>query len=90
MGGTLALHFSWWTICWTLSSLLTSLANLLQLILSWDLLQLQRCFLSSNEMIGRRFEMEGDVALVPWWLLLVMIVGDVTVTVVKVATSGLG
>jgi hypothetical protein len=41
-------------------------------------------------MIGRRFEMEGDVALVPWWLLLVMIVGDVTVTVVKVATSGRG
>lgn len=30
------------------------------------------------------------LALIPWWLLLVMVVGDVTVTVVKDATSGLG
>ena len=32
----------------------------------------------------------AGLALVPWWLLLVMVVGDVTVTVVKDATSGLG
>jgi len=35
-------------------------------------------------------EFSAALALMPWWLLLGLIVGDVTVTVVKDATTGLG
>ena len=34
-------------------------------------------------------QVSAALALMPWWLLLVMVVGDVTVTVVKDATGAL-
>ena len=61
---------------------------------------LATCFVSSSrhsDKFWSVYKLDQDqagfsagLALVPWWLLLVMVVGDVTVTVVKDATSGLG